>query len=357
MTTVDREKFILTLESVSPGLSPKEIIEQSNAFIFRGGEVLTYNDEVACRARSGLEDKFQGAVAAGRIMEQLRKWKEEEIRVEPRDNDLMVMGKRKRAAFTLDKEISLPVDSIELPKKWKPLPDGFTDAVKTTGQCAGANQAEFETTCVHLHPEWVEATDRFQFCRWPLATGLDESFLVRQTALRHLASIQADEFGETDGWLHFRAKGQGTVLSCRRYLEEYPDLSKLMKLKGEPAILPKGLAEAAERAAVFASESADNPYVQIELRPAKLRIKGQGVSGWYQEARKVKYNGPAMSFVIAPGMLADIVRKHNDCQIGQDHLIVNGGAYTYVSCLMRHSEKEQGDDSPDRKKKPREDDE
>src|SRR5687768_12406403 len=56
---VDRENLLRALESVTAGLAHREIIEQSGSFVFKDGNVITFNDEIACTATSPL--KIQGA--------------------------------------------------------------------------------------------------------------------------------------------------------------------------------------------------------------------------------------------------------------------------------------------------------
>ena len=51
---INKQQFIEALELVKPGLAAKEIIEQSTSFVFRAGQVITYNDEVAVHAPVGL---------------------------------------------------------------------------------------------------------------------------------------------------------------------------------------------------------------------------------------------------------------------------------------------------------------
>ena len=48
---IDRAKLLAALELVSPGLSPREILEQSSCVVFRGGRIATFNDEVACSVK------------------------------------------------------------------------------------------------------------------------------------------------------------------------------------------------------------------------------------------------------------------------------------------------------------------
>ena len=59
---INREELLNQLESVLPGLSTREIIEQSSCFVFMNKEVITYNDEISCSHKSRLD--IEGAIVA-----------------------------------------------------------------------------------------------------------------------------------------------------------------------------------------------------------------------------------------------------------------------------------------------------
>ena len=78
---INREELLKALESVTPGLSPKEIQEQTNCIVFHEGQIITFNDEISCSRESPLGD-IEGAVRAIPLLTLLSKLTEEEIQVE-----------------------------------------------------------------------------------------------------------------------------------------------------------------------------------------------------------------------------------------------------------------------------------
>lgn len=332
LTRVNREKFLHCLENVQPGLSPRGIVQQSDAFIFKDGTVTTFNDEVACRMPSGLSKELSCAVPSVKLLEILRKLVEDELEVEEKDSELIVTGKSRQFGIRIEKDITLPVDTVEQPTEWIKLDDGFCEAINIVQQCVGRDESRFCLTCVHIHPEWLEACDGQQLCRWKLVTPIESSTLVRQSSIKSVVSLGMSEFNETKNWLHFR-NSQGLILSCRRYVENYPDITSYLNVDGEPVTLPKSLGEATDKAAVFASENSDAQHVMVKLKPGKLEIKGTGITGWFREVKKLKYEGRGMEFLIAPQLLIDLVKRHTDCLISNNRLKVISGSYIYVSCL------------------------
>ena len=328
---IKREEFLNDLEQVKSGLSPREFVEQSSCLCFIDGDVVTFNDEVSCRKKVGLD--ITGAVQADRLFDILGKLEDEVLTVtENEKGELEFRGKRKSFGVTKEAEIFLPIDHVERPEKWRPLPKEFTEAVGMVMHCTSTDESKFVLTCVHIAPEHIEACNQFQMLRVALKTGVSDSVLVRGTALRDLTQLAMDKVCLTKNWIHFK-NGSGLVYSCRRYSEVYPSLDKLLKMKGHPIVLPKGLGKASERAAVFAVDPAGEPYVTVSLVSGKVRVKGEGVSGWYKEVSKVSYDGPPIEFLISPELLTHITANYAEATISKDRLEVTGGHWRYVAAL------------------------
>lgn len=328
---VNREQFLNDLEMVRAGLSPREFIEQSSCFVFQDGEVMTFNDEVACRKEIGV--KITGAVQATALLDILSKLEDEELSIEENDRgELEFQGKRKAFGITKEQEIFLPIDRVERPDKWRKLPPEFTEAVGLVQHCVSIDESKFLLTCIHIHPEYVEACDNFQLMRCTMDMGLKEAVLVRGSSLSELTSLAMDRVAITKSWIHFQNQA-GLVYSCRRYTEDYPNLDGLLKIKGHPIVIPKGLAKASERAAVFAVDPTGEAQVSVRVAPGKIRIMGEGASGWYKEVAKVAYDGPNMEFVVSPVLLKQIAEQHSDATIADNKLSVTGGHWKYVTVL------------------------
>ena len=328
---INRETFLSDLEMVKAGLSPREFIEQSSCFVFQDKQVMTFNDEVSCRKDIGID--FTGAIQAASLLAILEKMDDPDLMVEENDRgELEFKGKRKRFGVTKDSEIFLPVDKVETPEKWKTLPKDFTEAVRLVQHCVSDNESQFRLTCIHLHPDYIEACDNLQVMRCQIKTELKDSVLVRGTSLSHIVALGMDQISLTKSWIHFKNQ-QGLIFSCRRYSEDYPSLDKILTFKGNRIVIPKGLAEASDRAAIFASDKSGDPLVTVTLRDGRIRIVGEGLSGWFREFKKVTYDGPPMEFLIAPELLKHISEEYDDAQLTEGKLKVIGGGWEYCTVL------------------------
>lgn len=341
----NRELLLQEIESVQPGLSPKEIVEQSSCLIFQDGTVMTFNDEVACRRPSLLN--FTGAVSAQPLISLLQKLSVDDLEVEPRKDSLLITAKNKRASIRMEQEILLPIDAVEPPKNWKDLPEDFAEAVDMTQQCASEDESTFAICCIHITPKFLEASDNFQLMRYMMDTGIKEDILVRQSSIKHIVSLGMDQFTETQSWMHFRNKGTKMVFSCRRYIEEFPDLSDFLHVEGSQLQLPKGIGDAVDKAEIFSSENNEKNEVKVEIRKGVMRMKGEGPSGWYQEIKKLRYSGKALEFYISPKLLVQIANRANECIVSEDRLKIEAGNAIYVASLGLPNETEGDDESGD----------
>jgi len=344
---IERDKFLSTLELVKAGLSPREFIEQSSCFVFQDGMVMTFNDEVACRMGVGID--VTGAVQANALLDILGKIEDPELKVRQNDKgELEFRGQMKGFGVTMDKEIFLPIDRVEMPEKWHPLPKEFTEAIGLVRHCVSSDESRFILTCVHLAPDFIEACDNLQVMRVKIKTGLKRSVLVRGTSIAHITSLAMTQIAMTQAWVHFKNEA-GLVFSCRRYTEEYPSVDKVMDVKGHPITIPKGLKEAAERAAVFATDRSGDALVNINLSSGRLAVTGDGLSGWYKEVKSIVYDGPGMVFVISPELLKHIAEQYQEAVISPGRLKVAGGVWDYVTVLGKPKEEEEGGEEEDPK--------
>jgi len=334
---IKREELVKKLESVLPGLAAKPIIDQSQCFVFSGNKLVTFNDEVACSIDSPFD--FEGAIPAKSLLQLLNKLPEEEIEVKVKEDEFLVRAGKKRAGLRMEKEMTLPIDELEQADEWKKLPKKLMEAVKVSLSCAGSDESQFVLTCIHIHPEWVEACDNFQMVRFPLKTGLKKSVLIKQNSLKTIVGLDMTEWSQTDNWTHFR-NPSGLVLSCRSYLEDYPDLDSILNIKGSPMELPKNIKGVVEKAEIFSSENIANNSVTVGMESGKIEVRGEGPSGWFKERKSIDYDGDPVAFSISPKLLVEISSKSTKCQLAKDGLRVDGDGFTYVTCIEKDEKTE-----------------
>lgn len=338
----NRELLLGTLESVEPGLSKRELIEQSTCFVFDGVGIHTFNDEIAATAFAGWtteedagreEYPLKGAVPAEPLLAILRKLEEDVIEIENINGELRFRGKNKKGGIRIENEIRLPLEAFEKPTPtgWRNLPDDFAEGVELVTRAASSNESLFALTCVRFHAGGIEATDRFQIAMWREKLEIEKPFLVRSESAKHLTRAGVTQYQEGAQWIHF-TNPNGVILSLRRYGEEYPDLSKFIDFDGTPLRLPRDLKEVIDKALVFANENAD-VVLSVTLESGKVRVRGEGALGWYVEARKTEYAGPSISFTVTPTLLQELAEKQRDGIVSKDRMKFETGRFIYVTVL------------------------
>jgi DNA polymerase III sliding clamp (beta) subunit (PCNA family) len=311
-------------------LDSKEGIAQSHCFVFIGGRVVTFNGEIICSADCLLDSAF--AIEADPLLKLLHKMTEKKIEVDSQSGtELLVKGKRRRAGIPLQDELLLPVSGTESPEEWKPLPDGFTEALGGAGQCAGNDNSQFVLTCVNITPRGIEASDRQQACRYLMKLDLEGPVLISRDSADVVSKFDATEISASENWLHFRSPG-GVVLSCRRHEGVFPSLSEIFKSRGVKTKLPSDMESVLRTCEIFSGTDTNDSVVAVDLKSGKMKLKSWGVSGWYEELKKVEYDGDPISFVAAPKLLMQVASKSNQCEVMPGKLQVRTKEFVYVTC-------------------------
>jgi hypothetical protein len=188
---------------------------------------------------------------------------------------------------------------------------------------------------VHITKSYVETCDNMQLCRFDMTMPIKGECLIRADNLQHMADLGMTKFASTRVWFFFK-NPLGLIFACRKTQGSFPNLDQLLASKGNAMILPKGLVEAATIANVFTSENADNDSITVKLSPkrsGRLYLHGEGASGWYRERKRIKYSGPELEFRIPPKLLIELTQRHNECEITDSVLIVNGSKFKYLTSL------------------------
>ena len=331
MSIIKREQLLKELQSVVPGLSEREIVEQSSCFVFKDGKVYTFNDEIACWAKSSLP--FTGAVSAKKLLSLLQGTSEEKLTVTlSKHGKLVIRGNHKQATYALASKIALPINSIKSPTVWKSLPSDFLEGLLLVADCAGRDESNFVLTCIHIAADKLEASDNDRIAKFNTQIKVKQSILIRKDTVKHLAAAGVTKFGETNDWVHFRSKN-GPIICCRRYTESFPNTDTAFEIHGKKMTLPEGLEKAARRAAIFSADNPEDSDIFVTLSTNKALIRGTGIGADYLEAKKIAYKGKSMTFLISPTQLIALTHKHNSGIVSPEKLKCKSGQFEFVASL------------------------
>jgi hypothetical protein len=342
LAKINRDLLLRRLKMVSPGLHHRhDVVDQATCFILRKGYVVTYNEEIACRHISTLPEDFKGAVTAQPLLKLLDNMTEEKVRLVLRENEMLVEGRSGRSGVSMDDEIRMPLSALEKPTSWKRLGDEFAEAISLVKQCAGRDANQWRATCVHITPDWVEASDNVQAARYLLRTGVKENHLVRAAMIGEINGLGMTKVSESEKWLHFK-NDEGMIFSCLRYAIKYPDIAPMLEVGGEKVELPKGLIAHVKQARVFSSElDKGKQDVIVTLRPGEISVRCKGYTGWHDGAKRIRYGGEPIMFYIPPDLLIDLIKTAGECVVTKEKLFIQTDKYTYMTCLGEVKEKKK----------------
>lgn len=336
---VEREDLLRRLESVRPGLTPRELIEQSSCYVFQDGLVMTFNEEVACTIE--LDLGFDGAVKADKFRTLLQKLGDKELEVTKEEGKVFLKGKGKKHWFATDDKVRLAISSVDIPKKWKKLPADFLEGVGMAVKCCSTNKDLFKLTCVHFTKKFMESTDQgMQALRFYLKLDIQQDFLVRAASLRHIISLGMDEFSETGDWVHF-SNPMGLIMSCKRWMDDYPKIDVAFDAPNARKIrLPKNLYKSVENVQMFAEET-ESKKILVDLSAKEVQVIGEGITGGGKERKAINYNGPAQRFWVDPAVFGNLAKEFADCLITDTKLKVEGPKFDYVAGLVPDKKREE----------------
>lgn len=333
---VSRVDLIQALESVSPGLSIKGV-EQSDCYVFSKGKIFTYNGEIACQIKSPI--KLTGALKFHSVSKLLPKIKDDELEIIQDQGKLIIKGNRKRLEVAFESEVKLPYAVVEQASDWIRLNDNFLEALNIVQQCAGDDEEKFLASCIHIHPKFMEATDNVQMIRYKINTNFSKPVLVKKSSLKHILSLDVQEFCETTNWIHFR-NPEHLSYSCLKTNEEYLNLSPIIKTEVEKKIaIPRMLSEIVERAQISSDEKGkEDSVVSVKLKEGKIIIEGVGNTGRYVEWKKIKYSGDEINFLVTPKVFIELVKKYETVRINDRMMKVKTDDFCYICALSSGKE-------------------
>lgn len=313
---------------VEAGLSESATSSQSDCVIFRKGRVYSLSREIACSIISGLPEELDGAIAAHRLIQLLRRMPDDIVEMEARNGDLLIEGEHERLASFSIAKIEAPIGLVERPKEWLPLDESFAEAVRMVAACTKKKGA-FLHECIHIQKDHMEASDNLRMIRYQIQTPVNRPILVRATTLRSMTDLGMTKIAITEEWLHFRNPA-GLRLSLRAYLpERYPPLEDFLRIRGQSVLLPDGITDMTRRAAI----TSEDESVEISIHKNRLYVEGKCREAKYREAKKIRYQGPDLSFMIPHRLLVDLTQGHRSCEVCEHSLRAEADKYTLAVSL------------------------
>ena len=348
--SLKKSALLEAIETVKPGVAKKEILEQSNCFVFRDNFVYSFNDEVGMsHPIKDLKLKLSGAVNAESLMDLLASIEADSVSLETTKTELLLSSGKMKAGLPLIRDIALPLDSIGDADSWHPIPKNFIKGVSFSLFSCSKDVNYGQLTCVYVNTRRgvIETTDQNRACSVSFGKSLKgyiDSFLLPSDAAKKLVDYDLTEIGRSDskdgsGWIHFR-NDSGTIFSARIYEGSLPDSSSWFDVKKVGSFyLPENLGGLVERANVFSKRDAENDsgHVMVRVENGKLRVVSKGTRGWSKESIPVKHdkNLGAFNFSVSVDFIRDVldIGMNEKCIVSDNCLLFEGKNWKHVMSL------------------------
>jgi hypothetical protein len=324
MQEIKRTELKEALEIVKPGLSNKEIIEQSTSFAFMEDRVVTYNDKISMsHPVKGLA--ITGAVKAEEMYQLLSRMKAEDMELEVSENEITIKAGKSAAGLRLTSEITLPLEEIDEIGKMQKLPVDFLEGIRLAVQVCSRDMSKEVLTCINVAGDKLISSDNVRISQVQMKTGIPvDNFLLPADVVPLVLKMKATKISLTEAWVHFSNEA-GTILSARIFTDIFPDIARFLQLpKGAVKItLPDNLIEIIDRASVFSKkEHSLDERVTIQIETKKIKVKGESDTGWYSELAKCNYEGDTITFDMTPFLFKDILAVIKECKYHPDSMVL-----------------------------------
>jgi hypothetical protein len=337
---INRKEFQTLLERVRPGLASKEIIEQSTSYVFKDGQVFTYNDSVAVSAPlpNGKALGLEGAIEATRLYKVISDdvVTADELEVEMTDKHLKLQAPRREAKVARESKVTLPLEELKYPMKWIKINPEITEAIRACLFSVGKDMTRPKLTCIHITPDKIESCDDFRATVYPMDTQINDPIMLPGAAARTLIGYKITGYNETGGWLHFIEGDTGIIFSTRTYSEDYPNLDAMLEEPGETYKLPDDISALLTGAGVFADgDYSFDERVQLSLKKGELVVKGIDDYGQFTGSSRMRYKGEPVSVYVNPDILREIVDKAGEMGVGENLLVFSTESFNHYVRMLK----------------------
>jgi len=333
---VNKEELRIALEIVKPALGSNETVEQTTSFAFMNDKIVTYNNKISISHPINLN--IEGAINAIELYQFISKISNEEVDLEWERDQIIIKAGRNKVGLVIESEIKLPIEEVGKISQWKDLPEDFIEGLSFSLIACSNNESKPIITCIHIREDgFIESTDNHRAIQYKLRSskGL-QTVLIPGEYCKEVIKLNPTKIAYGEGWVHFKTK-LDTIISCRTFKATFPDISKIIEVRGESIEMPQITNKLIDKAMIFTDTDieSNNKAIQIIIDNGVIIVKGKSSLGsWFEGRGRVKYNGKLISFSIIPNLLKDILERTNSLVIGKNKLKFESDNWIYITLLM-----------------------
>ena len=332
---INRDEFIEVLIKIRPGLSRKNIIEQSTHFVFTGKTIVTYNDQISISYP--FESDFICSVDADKFYKILFGISSKEIELSFIENKLEIKGKGTKAALVTMQEgpIYERLETLDIDKgRWQKVPDDFLEGLFFCMFSASKDLSLQELTCIFVDKTIMVSSDDIRISQYKMEKGVRDSFLIPASSVSEMKNYNFEEYKVGDSWIHFKTKEEA-IFSVRRIQGEFNyEWESFFEVEGEEVIFPKTLKEAIQSTEILAEGDFDiDKEIKVIIENSKIVCRGEGPYGNIEVEEEIKDSSLTLSFFINPIFFKEILEKSGNVIIGDGVALFKSDKFEHVMLL------------------------
>ncbi len=340
---VNRLDLVDVLNLVRPGLSQKEIVEQSNHFIFNKDEVLAYNDELLISYPFDID--VQCTVDSSLFLKLLSKMTTETISLEVKKGILEVWNEKTNAQIPIVEESEIfehikTVTSGLGDTKWHRLSEDFIEGLRLCAFSADTDRQRGTLTCVRVEGSDVMSGSKSRISWYQMDKEVDEDFYIEAALIQELSRYDdISSYTLSKAWAHFKSKG-GVTFSARRVIplellpfrEPFKDFDTGVRIS-----IPADLRGSIETVnLVNEGEQGVDKLVTLMIDKDKITCKAETKKGAIlQEVPfgKTPNIDKDFSLQIRPDFLIDVLEKATFMYVGERLVLFKRQAFQHIAGL------------------------
>jgi hypothetical protein len=234
----------------------------------------------------------------------------------PKTLKLAVTEGKKKLDFALKAQWESPASTLPIPddKQWEDIPNGFNDGLANTFPIARkAASPSNHLHCVHITPKHFAATDGSRVVMRAVKNHLSKPVILPANSIKELLKINPTAYAQEGPHLFFR-NDEGVVYCLSEFLDEFPEISHLFKIKlGLEITTDKAFQELIQSA-----NSMDAQRIELRFTGSEAILLAMTKSGPIKGTCPIEYKGPDFKIKIRPDYMLDGLQYSNTFRFSED---------------------------------------
>jgi len=336
---INRKEILEILSKINPlGVLKNAVDNIPPCFTFFKDFIFVYNENF-CILHPFKFGGIECSIPANEFYEVLKKIDEDEIDIEFKKDKFEIKSKTIKANLKvlevdLSNKISTIVKDVKEIKKWKRLPNDFSEGISLCLLSTNKRLTNSYFNCIWVNDKNMISTDNYRIGRYTFDKGIGDSFFISENIASGLIKYDMKEYYKNDAWIFFRTKNK--VIFCLRVLQydDFPEVDHLFIFDGKNIKLPDNMKKIIEVSEVLATgDSEEEKEIEIKIENGEITCKGSNETGWIEKVDEIdsKIN---LNIIINPSFMKKIIDKIKIGKVGKNSILFKIENFEYLIGLM-----------------------